>query len=147
MSFKVSKCEDWARSVLGAGVSGFPDSWSENDPVCLTQESSLLSEIHIPSQVRNPDTTLIIGKPCKGCRIRTYTLDRRGSFFRSSPAREKKAERADLSDWNEVRGLRLVFLLLGSMCCCDHVLLRHACLRDQIAGQKGMEKKDFSTDL
>jgi hypothetical protein len=49
------KSEDWARSLLGAGVSGFPDSWSENDPVCLTQKSSLLSETHILSQARNAD--------------------------------------------------------------------------------------------
>jgi hypothetical protein len=69
------KSEHWARSMLDAGVSGFPDSWSENDPVCLTQESSLRSETHILSQARNADMTLIIGKSCKGCRIRTYTLD------------------------------------------------------------------------
>jgi hypothetical protein len=37
----------------------------------------------------------------------------------------------------------LAFLLLGSICCCDHLLPQRACLRDQIADLK-KEGKYFS---
>lgn len=160
LSIRVSRSEDWARRVLGAGASGFPDSWSENDPVCLTQESSLLSGTHIrPVASSQHWHDLNNWKAMQGLQnqdIYPLSTIAIGEVSSALPQHEKKAERAlvcgcrPVIDKNQGRGLPFGVPSSGLFVLLWPVLLWF-CFDTLVCGIKSQAKEewkwDFPTDL